>query len=261
MARLIDGTVSDISPLEHELVTLAKKSCVQPADLTPSDLGPLRETVGDDALDYALVMGSFHFFTRIADLLGVPSETLPKALRRFEFLRRLTIRLGSVLIAKMDLANRDYPVSYKEAVERVRPILTRDHRRAPEDELTPLKPRPKLIEALQLALEERNRSSLDRETLAMVHQTVEEGLAANINADEGFRERCRDPLEAFAFIGTRYAYRTTAEMIAALRQLGYNDIGILDLAIAVAEANQWARVHRLFGLDPALFYMSTGVKL
>jgi hypothetical protein len=80
-------------------------------------------------------MGSFHFVNRIADLLGVPPETLPRTLRRFEFLRRLAIRLGSVLMAKMDLA------------------------------------------------------------------------------------------------------------------------------IAVAEANQWARVHRLFGLDPELFYMSTGVKL
>ena len=71
--------------------------------------------------------------------------------------------------------------------------------------------------------------------------------------DESFHLRPEDPVEAFAFIGTRYAYRTTEAMIAALRERGYDDLGVLDLAIAVADANQWARLHRLLGLAPELF--------
>jgi alkylhydroperoxidase family enzyme len=236
---------------------LVKKTFVQPALLTASDLEPLREIVGDDALDYTLVVGSFHFINRIADLLDVPVEVLPKPLRRFEALRRFSVRLGSLLMARMDLANRAYTVSYKEALENIRPLLERSMGSALDKELHPLQPRPKMIEALQLALEERDvRSSLDRETLAKIHRVVEEGLPANINESEGFHDRPEDPVESFAFVGTRYAYRTTTDMIEALRQEGYDDIGILDLAIAVAEANQWARVQRLLGLDPALYYIS-----
>ena len=43
------------------------------------------------------------------------------------------------------------------------------------------------------------------------------------------------------------------EMIDRLRQKGYDDTGILDLAIAVADANMWTRIYRLFGLDAGLF--------
>ena len=60
-------------------------------------------------------------------------------------------------------------------------------------------------------------------------------------------------------MGTRYAYRTTPDMIEALRQEGFDDIGILDLAIAVAEANQWARIHRLLNLNPKLYYLDPGI--
>ena len=64
-----------------------------------------------------------------------------------------------------------------------------------------------------------------------------------------------DPVEAFTFVGTRYAYRTTKQIIDRLRQTGYDDLGILDLAIAVADANIWARIYRLAGLKPELFYL------
>ena len=42
----------------------------------------------------------------------------------------------------------------------------------------------------------------------------------------------------------------------ALQRAGYDDLGILDLAIAVSDANQWARTHRLLGLAPELFYVT-----
>ena len=125
----------------------------------------------------------------------------------------------------------------------------------------PLAARPKLVEILALALEERDRhSGLDRATVARLHATVEAALPATADEAQGFHARPADPVAAFAFVGTRYAARTTADMITALRRAGYDDVAILDLAIAVADANQWARLHRLLGLPPALFTLgATGM--
>jgi alkylhydroperoxidase family enzyme len=67
-----------------------------------------------------------------------------------------------------------------------------------------------------------------------------------------FHARPADPVEAFAFVGTRYAQRATDAMVDALRGAGFDDLGILDLAIAVADANQWARMRRLLGLPADL---------
>jgi hypothetical protein len=223
----------------------------------PSNLGPLREIVGDGALDYTLVIGSFHFINRIADLLHVDPEGLPEPLRRFELLRRLFVRLAGMMMAKMDLANREYPFSYEEDLETAASLFEGVMGRNLKEDFAPLKSRPKVIEVIKLALEERDtRSNLDRETLARVHRTVEAALPTCIDEAQGFHTRPQDPVEDFAFVGTRYAYRTTKEMIDALRQASFDDISILDLAIAVAEANQWARIHRLVGLKPGLFYIS-----
>lgn len=197
-----------------------------------------------------LVLGVFHFINRIADLLHVDAEALPERLRRFESIRRLGVRVASRILARGDLRNRPYAVGWDEARSRIAPLLERHDARA----LRALAPRPKLVEALQLALEERGRSSVDRPTLARIHRTVEAALPVAATDVEGFHTRPADPVEAFAFVGTRYAYRTTAEMIDALRRAGYDDLGILDLAIAVADANQWARTHRLLGLSPDVFY-------
>jgi hypothetical protein len=206
--------------------------------------------VGDGALDYALVATTFHFINRIADLLHVDPEVLPERLRRFEPLRRIMVRGASLLMRRMDLGTRPYTTTYEEAVAALAPVLERVSGRAPRDAFVPVRARPKVIEALRLRLEERTRSSLDADTLARIHRTVESALP------EGMHPRPADPVEAFAFVGTRYAYRTTDDMIAALRGAGFDDLGILDLAIAVSDANQWARTHRLTGLPPGLFHVA-----
>ena len=235
---------------------MVRKNFERPARLIPADLDPITEIAGDGALDYTLVIGAFHFINRIADLLHVSLEGLPEPLRRFELLRRLTVRMASFIMARMDLHNRAFRSSYEETLEDLTPLFHQAMGRRPGDEFVPLKSRPKMIEVFQLALEERDiRSSLDRETLSRVHHTVEDALPTGINEAEGFHARPEDPVEAFAFVGTRYAYRTTRDMINALRRKDFDDVGILDLAIAIAEANQWARIHRLTGLDPELFYV------
>lgn len=232
-----------------------KKTCQQPVRLSSSDLDPLREIAGDDALDYTLVMGSFHFINRIADLLEVPLEAMPRALRRFEFLRRFTISIASRLLTKMDMGNRQYQHTFDEARELLLPLVGNDHRGISETGFESLRARPKILEVIRLLLEEKeNHSGLDSDTLTLIYDTVEDALPQNADDAQGFHELPADPLARFAFVGTRYAYRTTKEMIDRLRQKGYDDSGILDLAIAVADANMWARIYRLFDLNAGLFY-------
>ena len=256
MAQLVDGSAHDATPLERSLLDLARATQIAPAGLTPTHLEPLRDLVGDDALDYVLVIGAFHFINRIADLLHVDPEALPAPLRRIEPVRRLGVRVASLLLGRMDLANRDYEPTYDAAVAAIAPVLPAGMAGAAAEALAPLRPRPKLVEILRLAVEERDqRSSLDRSTITRVQATVERALPRGIDESEGFHPRPPDPVEAFAFVGTRYARRTTAAMIEALRAAGYDDLAILDLAIAVADANQWARLSRMLGLAPALFYL------
>ena len=248
---------ANVTPLERELIALIKKSFEIPARLKPSDLDQMRKIVEDDVLDYLLVIVSFHFVNRIADLLDVPLEGLPKPLRRFGFLRRLTRRVAGVLLAKMDLANREYLLTYDNALTNLRSSLTNTSEMELESALAAFKPRPKLVEVFHLLIAERDcRSSLDRKILAKIHAVVEKALPATVIDAQGLHPVPDDPIEAFAFVGTRYAYRTTKRMIDELRQIGYDDPGILDLAIAVADANLWARIYRLVGLKPELFYLN-----
>jgi hypothetical protein len=238
-------------------MALVRKAHEQPRLLTPSDLDPIRALAGEGALDYALVLGLFHFINRIADLLSVSPEVLPESLRRFETLRRLTVRVASLLFRKtMELQNRAYPKDYGEVLDEITPVFERALGRSPGDAFAPLCERPKVIEVLRLMLEERlERSSLDIEHLAQIHGVVEDALAERPEDVEGFHSPPDDPVGAFAFVATRYAARTTPKMIETLRSAGYDDLGILDLAIAIADANCWARMHRLIGLSPEIGYV------
>ncbi len=256
VAHLLNGSAKDTTPLEHELILLIRKSCELPARLEPKDLDPIRDIAGDSALDYALVVVSFHFINRISDLLGIVTEFLPISLRRFEFLRRMSVQLLSVFMAKMDLSNREYGISYNETAKSMAPYFEDSIGKPLGDEFDAIKSRPKLIEALRLVLEERdNRSSLERGIMAKVHHTVEQALPKSMDDIKGFHTRPDGYIEDFAFVGTRYAYRTTKKMIDGLKEEGFDDLSLLDLAIAIADANQWARLYRLFDLPPELFYL------
>lgn len=200
------------------------------------------------------MLSAFHFINRIADLLDVDPEALPETLRRFEVMRRVSVWLASRLMRRMDLTIRPYEKSFTDAREAARTAVEHGLGRRLEDELDAFAARPALVESLQLVLEERDtRSSLDRDTLARIHAVVEDALPAGPEDATGFHPRPTDPVDAFAFVGTRYAQRTTRSMIDALRASGYDDVGILDLAIAVADANQWARMWRLTGAPAEIF--------
>ncbi len=193
----------------------------------------------------------------MADLLNVSPEALPEPFRRFEFLRRFTVRIASLIMSKMDLQNRKFNPSYEETLKNLTPLFEQAMGMKPDDAFASVKSRPRLVEVFRLILEEREvHTSLNRETLAKIHRTVEDALPEGIEDVKGFHKRPENPVEAFAFVGTRYAYRTTKDMIDALRKINYDDVDILDLAIAVAGANFWARIHRLLGLEPDLFYLN-----
>jgi alkylhydroperoxidase family enzyme len=249
VAALVADTCPDATPLERALIALARKTWAAPARLVPSDLEPVRALAGDAALDYALVMGGFHFINRVADLLHVEPEALPEGLRRFEPLRQLSVRIAARMMARaVDLTNRPDTLTWDEAVRGIVPRLGGDGARAAAA-LAPLRARPRLVEVLHLALDERDeRSTLDRATIGRVQRGVEAALPHDEEQATGFHPRPGDPVDAFVFVGTRYAHRTSPEMVAALRAAGFDDLGILDLATAVADANQWARLHRLLGL-------------
>jgi alkylhydroperoxidase family enzyme len=255
---LLEDRASDATPFEHALVELTRKATAAPAELCPADLDALRALKGDSAVDYALVVGAFHFINRIADLLDVPSEGLPERLRRVEFVRRAFVRIASRLMRAMDLANRSFDRSFEEVLADVDALQDAAGCSADRSSYQVFRARPQGLEVVRWALEERDRrSSLDPAVLARVHQVVEEALPAGPDDAFGLHPRPSDPVDAFAFVGTRYAARTTQEMVDALRATGMDDVGIMDLAIAVSDANQWARMSRLLGVDPALYYLHT----
>lgn len=204
---------------------------------------------GDSALTYTLVIGAFHYITRMADLLHVDSDVLPEPLLRFSTMRKLATVLAGRLFSRMDLENRFYPDGFETACAAIAPAYRAATGRGVGQELEPLRARPWLVEVLRHSIEEQGeRSRLSRAEFARVHSLVEEALPHGTEEAEGFHSRPDGALEAFVFVGTRYPARTTPQMIEALRADGYDDLRILDLAHAVADANQWARVHRLLDL-------------
>jgi alkylhydroperoxidase family enzyme len=248
--------VLDATPLETALVALARKSCEAPRALAPADLDRVRDLAGEGAVEYAAVIAGFHFINRVADLLEVAPEALPAPLRRVEPLRRLVVRVAGRMFRAIDLRNRDYPLGFDAAVAELAAQVGQrsEHLSAA---LAPLRAHPQLVEVVARAREERDqRSSIERDVLARVHAVVEAALPASAADVEGLHARPADPVEAFAFVGTRYAHRTTRAMIDALHGRGYDDLGVLDLAIAVADANQWARLSRLLDLPSELLSMA-----
>jgi hypothetical protein len=188
-------------------------------------------------------------------MLGVPPETTLFKLRRFEYIRRTTVHLMSFFLARMKVKNIDYEATYDEVLFRITPAYKSVTGRKPHNELRFLRNRPNLIEIIQVLIENRlSRTDLPLGTLIKVQRTVEDALPISPEDITGSFSHLADPVEDFAFVGTRFAYRTTKKMIIALWDEGYDDAGILDLAMMVAEANYWARAYRLFGLDPSLLY-------
>ncbi len=242
MEALVDGSARDATPVESALIRLARRSCEAPNELCPADLEPLRQLVGDDADDYVTVLLAFHFVNRIADLLGLKTELLPSGLRRFELVRKASVRLMGMFMSKMDLSPRSYDASFAQARAALQAILPR----ADDALCGRFAARPQILEVLQLVAEARSQTGLTDSQITQIEDGVEAALGSTSTNIP------REPFEAFIWIGTRQAWRSTAARVAALRAAGYDDRAILDVSIAIAEANQWARAWRLWGLPADL---------
>jgi hypothetical protein len=93
--------------------------------------------------------------------------------------------------------------------------------------------------------------SLPAEMLARVTAGVAAALPASEDEATGFHPRPADPLDALVFVGTRYAARTTDEMVDAVRaSRGWDDGALTDCLYAIAYRNAVERVDRLLAAMP-----------
>ncbi|MAG54847.1 MAG: peroxidase [Planctomycetes bacterium] len=71
-----DWRAAGLSPREQALCTYAEKLTLEPQEMSPDDLIPLKEVGLDDAaiLDLAQVTSYFNYINRMADGLGVDLE-------------------------------------------------------------------------------------------------------------------------------------------------------------------------------------------
>ena len=87
---------------------------------------------------------------------------------------------------------------------------------------------------------------LDPVLLARVTRAVAAALPASEEEATGFHARPADPVDALAFVGTRYAVRTTDSLVDAVRKArGWGDGELTELFFAVAARNAFERVDRL----------------
>ncbi len=251
---MLNGDAEEPDALELALVELVGKAYRTPKELCPDDLEDLRALVGDGAVTYAFVLCQFHFVNRMADLLHIDADGIPESVRVLGPIRKITVQFVSAVFSKIfNLENRIYDRSFVQVVDEFLAQLPSSAATIQREDLAPLESRPHIIEILSSSVKEREQySSLRKGVVRKIHALVEENLPDSEEDSTGFHERPEDPVEAFVFVGTRYAQRTTLAMIDALREAGYDDLGILDLAIAISDANMWVRFHRLLGLKPAL---------
>jgi hypothetical protein len=245
--RISEGEerAGDLDAGEQVLVGLVRRSVKAPAGLTPADLHPVVAAYGERAaVDVVAYLASFHFINRIADLVGIRSD-LPIVQPRWRWLRRLGIRLQGLLMGRLvDLSRSALEVDVEGAL-------------AEADEV--LGPLPPGFDALRrvpnvaafLTTVSAVTRRLDPAMLSRVRDVVADALPTCEEEATGFHPRPADPLEALAFVGTRYAVRTTDRMVEAVREkYGYGDPELTDLFYAISMRNAMERMKRLRAEPP-----------
>jgi len=241
--RFAEGlaTPEEMRPEERAIEVLVQKSVRAPCRLEPADLVPLVELLGTSgALEVVAMLGAFHFVTRVADLVAIESE-LPIVQRRWRWLRSLGVRLQSRVFRRMiDLANQAVDVDVRALLaetERVRGAALPSGYAA-------MHAAPNVAAwAHRLTIE---LPSLDAAMLERVTRGVAAALPAREEESTGFHARPAEPLDALVFVGTRYAARTTDEMVGAVRAAyGWGDAELTDCFYAIGSRNAFERVDRL----------------
>lgn len=248
MERIAEDTAAatDLAPAERAIATLVKKSVVAPARLGPRDLAPVVDAYGvEGALEITAVLASFHFINRVADLVGIESD-LPLIQPRWRTLRRLGVRLQAWGMRRaMDLSNRDAGVDPQAALAEAEAVL------GPFPDGYRAVPRAPNVAAF-LTTVARVARELDPSMLARVTRAVATALPSQEEEVRGFHPRPAEPLDALAFVATRYAARTTDRLVDAVREkYGYGDPELTDLFYAISMRNAFERLDRLLEHPPA----------
>jgi len=241
----LDLAEGDLDDPRHDagtkaLVTLARKTVFTPAALVPDDLAPVVAAYGQrGALEIVSYVASFHFINRIADLVGIQSD-VPLVQPRWTWLRRLGVRMQGWTMGRfLDLSNRDAGVDADAALAEAEAVLGpfppgyRELVKAPN------------VAAFLTTVADVMRR-LPSDLVGRVTPVVAAALPANEEDATGFHARPSDPIDALAFVGTRYAARTTDAMTDAIRdQYGMDDAALTDLFYAIAMRNAFERMDRL----------------
>ncbi|MEE8310825.1 MAG: hypothetical protein V3R77_01120, partial [Candidatus Binatia bacterium] len=186
---------------ERALVELVEKTVFGPAHLGPADLGSVVAEYGrSGAVEVVSMLGAFHFINRIADLVGIQSD-LPAVQPRWAGLRRAGVRLQGWVMGKMlDMANRPVEIDVDAALERVSRVLG-SLPAGYED----LREAPNVAAYLTTIADVTER--VDPEIIARVTPVVADALPTCEDDATGLHSRPADPIDALAFVGTRYVVR------------------------------------------------------
>jgi hypothetical protein len=240
--RFAEGTF-DLEQLqggERAIAELVRKSVIAPARLDPTDLFDVTEAYGaSGTMEITAVLTSFHFINRIADMVGIQSD-LPLVQPRWSWLRRFGVRLQARFMRRfVDLSNRQPDVDVESALAEAAGVLGplpagfAQVREAPNV-------------AAFLTTVTRVAERLEGEMLQRVTRAVANALPTCEEEATGFHVRPAEPLEALAFVGTRYAVRTTQDMVDAVRkEYGWGDAELTDSFYAIAMRNGLERMNRL----------------
>jgi len=241
--RLAEGELDreSLEPGERVLFDLTRKSVLAPATLGPEDLVPVAAHFGrSGALEIVSMVGSFHFINRIADLVGIQSD-LPVVQPRWAGPRKWGVRFQGFLMGRfLDLSNRDVGevdvaacLSDAERLLGPLPAGWQDLHEAPNV-------------AAFLTTVTAVLSRIDPALTTRIRAAVASALPADEDAATGFHPRPHDPVDALAFVGTRYAVRVTDRMVTAVREkTGHGDPELTDLFYLVGMANAFERMNRL----------------
>ena len=240
--RLAEGELrrDELEPGECALFDLVQKALHAPARLEPADLADTVAQYGRrGALEVVSYLGAFHFINRIADLVGIQSD-LPVVQQRWAWLRRRGVAFQGWLMGRLlDLSNRPVEVDVAAAIAEAEAVL------GPFPAgYAALREAPNVAAFLTTVSDVVRR--IDPALVARVAPVVADALPACEDEAVGFHERPTDPIDALAFVGTRYPVRTTDSMIAAVREkYGYGDPELTDLFYAISMRNCFERLDRL----------------
>lgn len=204
--RLAEGELQGetVSAGERALV---EKTVFAPAALGPHDLaGVVTEYGRAGAIEIVSMVGAFHFINRIADLVGIQSD-LPVVQPRWARLRRAGVRMQGWLMGELlDLANRPVAADVDAALERTAGVLG-----ALPAGYDGLREAPNVAAYLTTIADVVEQ--IDAELIARIAPVVADALPTCEDDATGLHPRPADPIDALAFVGTRYVVRTTAAIV------------------------------------------------